>query len=347
MTLKEIAQQANVSVSTVSRIINSPDNSFARKEVRDRVWKIIRETGYSPNPVARELKSGRTKESGEKHGTLAIVLGRTLTLDENPFFSEVSRFIEHISMEMNYPVGLIYSVYDIASPQMLEKIRSISAEGAIVIGRLSQSTSEALDSQYKNIIYVGRNEIRTDWDQIICDGYDAARIGLNYLRECGHSRVGYFGEIKNEVRHRAFLDFTKEEGLFGCPVIECKQSGEAGYSAAEKLLASEDALPAAILCAADIIAISAMKKFKEARIKIPEQLSIMGMDNIELSGYVSPMLTTVGMPIAEMGELAVKTLLDRIMGGHKLSMKIVLPNRLIKRSSVLDVKEGFYKGMYI
>ena len=115
MTLKQIAAQAGVSISTVSRIINAPDGSFARKEVRDRVWAIIQETGYTPNQSARALKRGAVRAEETADGALACILGRTKTLDENPFFAQLARAIEQQAMEQRYQVasclnnGMIYN----------------------------------------------------------------------------------------------------------------------------------------------------------------------------------------------------------------------------------------------
>ncbi len=94
LRLKDIAEKAGVSVSTVSRVINSLDGSFATAEVRDRVWQVIRETGYTPNNVARQLRMGETSKRSMPTKTIACVFGRARTPADNPFFSEVVRAIE-------------------------------------------------------------------------------------------------------------------------------------------------------------------------------------------------------------------------------------------------------------
>ncbi len=344
MTLKEVAAQAGVSVSTVSRIINSPDDSFARKEVRDRVWSIIKETGYTPNLSARELKCGRIKEQETSKGTLACVLGRTKTLEDDPFFAQLARVIEQKAMEQGYPVRLSFSVLDSNPGLIPEKTASFNADGAVILGRVSKSNMAFLEKYYKNLIYVGRNIITADCDQVICNGYDATQIAMKHLISYGHRRIGYIGEISSEVRYQAYLDALHEHGLeySASLVCNCPQNGAGGYQGADYLLSTAHPLPTAVFCATDIAAIAALRRFSESKIKVPEQLSIISMDNIELSGYVSPMLTTVGMPIVEMGTIAVQTLIDRIRRQHKLPMKIFLPNKLTIRESVANINAGAY-----
>lgn len=344
MTLKEIAARAGVSVSTVSRIINSPDDSFARREVRDRVWAIIKETGYTPNLSARELKQGKSKVQSISAGSLACILGRTKTLDDNPFFAQLSRVIEQQAMERKYPVRLSYSIFDVKAAPTLEKIEAAHVDGAVVLGRFSEGAIDFLERHYKNIVYVGRNKISMPWDQVLCDGYEATQIAMEHLIAYGHQRIGYIGETANEVRYQAYREMILKHRLDGNRRLVCEtpHSSEGGYRGADLLLKADVPLPTAVFCAADVSAIAALRRFTEAKIRVPDQLSIISMDNIEMSGYVSPMLTTVGMPVMEMGNIAVQTLIGRIQKQHKLPLKVYLPNRLILRESVANLNAGMY-----
>ncbi|BCJ95387.1 LacI family transcriptional regulator [Anaerocolumna cellulosilytica] len=338
MTLKEIAKRADVSISTVSRIINSMDDSFASKAVRDRVWGIIKETGYVPNQSARELKRGKTDTGSMYTRTIACILGRTKNLDDNPFFAQVARAVEQQSLNLGYSVSLVYSILDIENYDLVSRIESIKTDGAIVLGRFSSTSIKFLEKYYKNIVYVGRNVINTSWDQVICDGYEATCTALWYLIECGHKRIAYIGECNNEIRFKAYLDTLHNNNMEVDTklISECPQNGAGGYQGADWLLKAAGCLPTAVFCATDVCAIAAIRRFTEAGIKIPERLSVISLDNIELAGYVLPMLTTVEMPIFEMGNVAVNTLVERINKRHKLPLKIYLPNKLIIRESVMN-----------
>ncbi|MCX7615209.1 MAG: LacI family transcriptional regulator [Clostridiales bacterium] len=340
MTLKEIATRAGVSVSTVSRIINSPDDSFARKEIRSKVWEIIRETGYIPNQSARELKCAKSESSNKHSHTLTCILGRTKNPNDNPFFAQVARAIEQQALSLGYVVSTSYSIFDIENNALLHKIQTAKTDGAIVLGRFDNNTRKFLDKYYKNIVYVGRNLIDADWDQVICDGYEATKTALNYLITNGHKRIGYIGETANEVRFKAYIDTVQEHNLeSGSELIaSCQQDCSGGYSGVGYLLQSASPLPTAVFCATDVTAIAAIKRFTEAGIKIPEQLSVISIDDIELAQYVSPMLTTVSIPKIEMGKMAVRTLIDRINKVHLLPMKIYLPHKLLIRESTAKLK---------
>jgi DNA-binding LacI/PurR family transcriptional regulator len=338
MTLKEIAERAGVSISTVSRIINSPDDSFARKAVRDRVWEIVRETGYIPNQSARDLKSGAGSGGGKKVAlshTLTCVLGRTRSSEDNPFFASVARAIEQRALNLGYVVTSSYSVFDVGNRALLQKIEADKTDGAIVLGRFDRSMFNFFNKYYKNIVYVGRNSVDAPWDQVICDGYAATRTALKHLIDYGHTRIGYIGETEQEVRYQAYRDTLQEQGWALDPelVAAFAQDGAGGYLGAGFLLEHAQPLPSAVFCAADVTAIAAIKRFSEQGVSVPGQISVIGMDDIELAAYVTPMLTTVSMPKIELGNMALSILMDRIDKVHKLPMKIFVPHKLIVRES--------------
>jgi DNA-binding LacI/PurR family transcriptional regulator len=218
---------------------------------------------------------------------------------------------------------------------------------AIVIGRIDETQIKAIEQQYRNIVYVGRNPLDAPFDQVICDGREATEKAMALLFKNRHKSIAYFGETKNEVRFHAYSEAMRrasatrdETRVFNVP-----HTAEGGYFAAEQFLNQKRPFPTAVFCASDSIAIAAMRRFRESRMKVPENISVIGMDNIELSAYISPMLTTIEMPAIEMGNVAVSILLDRINKGHRLPMKIILPSKLIERDSVWPqgvVDEGSY-----
>ncbi|MDR2525150.1 MAG: LacI family transcriptional regulator [Oscillospiraceae bacterium] len=341
MTLKDIAAKAGVHVSTVSRILASPDDSFGSREVRERVWAIVKDTGYVPNAAARSLRQKNAPPQVCQNGTLVCILGRAKTVDDNPFFGAVARAAEQQALLLGYAVSVSISIAD-ATEIKRSKDKPI---GAIVLGRFEkQETAKVLESLYGNIVFVGRSAVGQEWDQVICDGYEASKIALRHLLAFGHRRIGYIGEAGSEIRYRAYLDILREQGIHpekkwaaACP----HNSAEGGYGGADALLRQADGdLPTAVFCASDVAAIAAMRRFKEEKIRIPERVSIVSLDNIELSGYVTPMLSTVGMPMEEMGKVAVQTLVSRIKKLHRLPLKIHLQGKLARRESVLNLNKG-------
>lgn len=339
MTLKEIASRAGVSVSTVSRVLNSSDDSFGSREVRERIWKLVKETGYVPNKSARSLRMGESHT--ESSGVISCIFGRTKTPADNPFFAQIARAIEQQALQMGYVVNSSYSIFDLKDTNILKTITTMKTDGAIVLGMFGAETRTLLERIYKNIVYTGLNSVDAQWDQVNCDGYQVGLTAMNHLLDLGHTRVAYVGETKNEIRFSAYKDALEQRGL---PldmslVSNCPLDGASGYVGAEKLLQQSSPGPTAIFCGNDITALAVLRKLAELKKKVPADISVIGVDNIELSEYISPMLTTVGVPKEEMGQMAVRILIDRINKQHRLPMRVVLPHKLVIRESTAKPKK--------
>ncbi len=333
MTLKEIASLADVSPSTVSRVINHPGSKAASREVEDKIWQIVRETGYIPDISARSLKlhsaSGQSQNAPKAIGCL---LARTHTSD--PFFSKIARGLEREALRNGYTVKYIFSYQDIQKPDIQQSVRQTRVEGVALLGRPDSKMRSFLKTNFKKIIYAGLNNIDSDFDQITCNAYLASKTAVSYLAELGHTRIAYLGERKNEIRYRGYLDAISQLAL---PlnreyIIDTPLSAEGGYRAAIRLLSSGNDITA-LFCANDLTAIGAMKAAKEAGRRIPEDLSVIGIDDIETCQDTKPMLTTIHIPMEDLGTMTAKVLIDRIETGKRIPMKVELPFRLIRRDS--------------
>lgn len=331
MTLKEIASLAGVSASTVSRVINHPGSKAASREVENRIWQIIREHGYIPNTDAKNLKLHNSR-IGSLPKTIGCILARTHTSD--PFFSKITRGIEKEALRSGYIVKYIHSYQDIQDPDIQKAIRQTKVEGAAILGRPDSKTRTFLKENYSRIIYTGLNNIESEFDQITCNAYLASKTAVSYLAELGHIHIAYLGERKNEIRYRGYWDAISQLAL---PInreliIDTPLSTEGGYQATKRLLSSKSRVTA-LFCANDLTAIGAMKAAVEAGLSVPEKLSVIGIDDIETSQYTTPMLTTIHIPMEELGIMTAKILIDRIETGKRIPMKVELPFRLIKRES--------------
>lgn len=332
MTLKEIAKQAGVSVSTVSRVVNGNAPKAARKDVQDKIWKIARSGGYVPNESAQAL---RRKEQGEKNTkSIACVHARMADAQNDAFFSTLTRSIEQAAMKVGYGVRFSFSAFDIEEEATRRLILNHDVDGAAVLGRCDKKTMNFLREHFSKVVYAGLNELDTKCDQVICDGRAAALDVMEHLRKLGHSRIGYVGDTKNEIRYLAYREALKGWGISYLRELVANAGGtsEAGYQGAARILARTRDVTA-LFCMNDVTAIGAMKAIREAGKRVPEDISVIGIDDIEVARYVSPMLTTVRIPIRDMGYIAVKTLVDRIEGGHALPMKVTLPHQLVERES--------------
>lgn len=334
MTLKDIAQEAGVSVSTVSRVINGKGKSVASKEVQDRIWSIVRRTNYVPNRSAQELRRNITNSEDPLPETIECLLARMPFLEKDYFFSEIARNIETELHSNNYILQYSFTSSGNQLRNTAQELKQNTAKGLIILGRCNQNILATLKQHFRKICYVGLNYLNANYDQVICDGMEASKAAVNYLIELGHSKIGYIGETRNEIRYIGYRCAMIEHNLPTLTqyVADFTLSYKGGYDGAKRLIECGADITA-VFCANDTTAIGAMSAFQEAGLKIPEDISVIGVDDIELSRYISPALTTISIPVAEMGKVASKIMIDRINGGHKIPLKVLLPFSLEVRES--------------
>lgn len=344
MTLKEIAAEAGVSVSTVSRVINKSGKSPAGKEVRKRILEIAQRTGYTPNAHARNLKMHSVRENGNACRSIACLFAQAADIG-----SELARAVLVKGMEEEariHDYSLKYSLSSLGGflPPAFDMMANSSVDGIAVIGGSLADTDST--GQYlchlsqrtpRHIIYTGFEYLDAVLDQIVCDGQRAASDAADRLILSGHRQIAYIGGRGYSVPFLGYCASLKEHG------IPCRESCvklvpismEGGYLGAGELLKS-GLSPTACLCSNDVIAIGAMRAIREFGLTVPGDISIISMDDINVGQYLDPTLTTIHLPLAEMGRMTAKILIDRIEGGHHLPMKIVLPYHMVERESCLS-----------
>ena len=332
MTLKDIANAAGVSISTVSRILNGNSSNAASKEVQNKIWEIARAGGYIPNTSAQALKTGVTVK--KSNNSIACIYARSTDAKNDAFFSTLTRSIEQEALKEGFIMKYSFSAYDIHNPATQHQIKNNEVDGVAVLGRCDKETLQFLKQHFKKVVYAGLNALDADYDQIICDGYAVATEAMEHLFQLGHVRIGYIGETQKEVRYSAYRDVLKKHNIpFDKNLVtNVPISSDGGYQGAKRILDSTKEVTA-FFCINDITAIGALKAIQDCNYKIPEDISVISMDDIDISQYVSPMLTTMHIPIEEIGKMTAKTLIDRIRNGHTLPLKISLPYYLVKRES--------------
>ena len=182
---------------------------------------------------------------------------------------------------------------------------------------------------------IGQNSVPDGtFDQVISSGYQAVLTCVEYLRSLGHRRICYMGETDNEQRYQGYLDAMADLGLGDLTpyVAPCLFNPTGGYEAVNRLLDSGVDFTA-ILCANDMNAVGALKSLREHKLRVPEDVSLIGINDMETVCYLDPMLTTIHIPLEQMAHLGVKLLIDRIEGGHTLPVKMAVPFTLIRRES--------------
>ncbi len=345
-TLYEIAKKAGVSISTVSRALNNDKTKPASKSTAEKILKIAYEIGYiSPESTgARSMSAGTSPKSH----TLLCLLSNTVFNYNDYFYTEIINGIEEEALFHGYQLSKLLSSTELDSATTHRVIEKQTYDGVILLGRFDKHKVEFIKSCTSNIIYAGLNRINAGFDEVICDAYDAVNSVVDYLVDCGHRHLGFIGLMTddsasgvNEHRFTAYKDALVRHKLplemDYCKNVELKS--DLAYNAAIEL-AKDKQLPDAIVCATDYIAIAVISALRNCGIRVPEDVSVVGHDDMDLSEFMQPKLTTTNMQKSELGKFAVKILIDRINGLHEIPILVKLPYRLEIRDSCLDRRKG-------
>jgi len=333
ITIKDIAKKADVSVATVSYVINN--TRPVSPELTARILHAIEELGYSPNAVARSLRQKRTK-----------MIGLIVPDSTNPFFAEIAKGVEDAGYEAGYSVILCNSNAEFERELVyLNLLQSKRVEGIIFIATTThvEQICPIVKSSIPVVIFY--RDIRgLDVDTFRINNFEAGYRGTRYLIELGHQEIACIQPLSPETpsgeRVAGYQRAMEESGLTWretlMPRGDNRLSG--GKRAAEDLLRS--GLPfTAIFSSNDTMAIGAMRTLREAGLRIPEDISILGVDDIILASYSDPPLTTVAQPKYEAGTQAVRFLIDRIEGNYQQGPRnVILNTELIIRKSCSHLK---------
>lgn len=342
ITLKQIAERCGVSVSTVSRILSNPAYSGNNKSKAQEVRACAEALGYIPNIDARALKHSKP-DILESEKQICCYFARSESAGGNQFFEEVLRAIEYQAMVNDCTLGLKVTQKEIEELFLERKSDRDLKKGLIVIGRPEAWFDEILpelNDFYKgNIVFVGLHYMEKPFDQVVCDGYTATVVALDYLYSLNHKRIAYVGETAGEVRFLCYINFLEKKGI---PIqkdyiIECPMSNDGGYGVADRLLEVKGEKPTAVFCANDVTAEGLLRDLNERGVRVPEEISVISIDNLELAQNTKPMLTTVHIPTDTMGRFSVKILVSRINMEHQRSVRVHLPCKLIKRESCCSI----------
>ncbi len=340
--LKDIARETGVSISTVSRILNNDTSRKAGDKTAARVMEAAQKLGFFSQSRVRHLPV--LENTDKKPYSIGCILTSDHETFVSPFFSKLLAAIQN---ELAKTAGLLqynFFVANIKDPGFSRFLTTDRLDCAIMLGRTSQENISLLKQNIPHLVYAGANRIGGGIDEIICDGYEGARCAVNYFISLGHTEIGFIGptqqkyQVVNEHRYNGFMDAMKKAGLTVNPryVADTILTSADGYDSAAALIKSGN-LPTAVFCANDTVALGAMRAFNDNNILIPEDISLMGFDNIDMVSYVKPALTTISVPTGELGRFAVKILLDKIETGRKYPIRLDIPFELVVRESCRNI----------
>lgn len=326
VTVKDIAQELGVSVATISRAF-SPDKVIA-DETRQRVLAKAREMGYAPNLFARGLSSQR---SG-----IAALFAANIT---NPFYPEVSVKLTRRLQDIGLHTMLFTSVGEKGADAALPLLRQYNPDIVIILA--ASMTSKALNDsidEHTPVILFNRYVQGARASAVCCDNYEGGYLVATRLAEAGHERPAFISGLEtastNIDRRRGFCEGCAAAGL---PAPRTISGGDFNYATGYegmKSLASGKGRPDAVFCANDIVAIGAMDAARrELGLSIPDDLSVVGFDDIEMASWPSHDLTTVRQPMNKMIECVIQEITRLNEGSDTSPRDQFLSGRLMVRSS--------------
>ncbi len=326
VSIIDVAKRAGVSPATVSRVLNKTAN--VSPELRERVLSAVSELNYVPDPFAHGMRTKRTRS-----------IGLIISDITNPFFPELARGVEDYVSSVGY--SLILCNTD-ARPEnekrYVELLLNKGIDGLMFTSlRIGEEVIRSLLNDGIPCILVGRKPENIEGlVYVVTDNYKGGCIAGEYLFSLGHKRFAHIsGPLDNSAgreRLAGFIDALKKRGVRekDITIINSDFTMEGGYKSAGDVLGLES-LPSAIFFANDAMAIGALQRFWEEKISIPEVFSIIGFDNIKVSGLVAPPLTTISQEIYRIGQLSARELI-KIIEGEK-GEPVILEPKLIERRS--------------
>lgn len=334
-TIRDVAKLAGVAPITASRVISN--SGYASDEVRQRVNQAVDQLGYVPNFLARSLRSKRTR-------TLALVL----TDITNPFWTTVARGVEDAASEEGYHV-IFCNTDESASKQesYLEAMIQKQVDGILLVpARSKESPIKFLHQQNVQVVLLDRRLPDMEADVVRCDSNGGAYQLVQLLLKLGHRRItilsGPSGVSSADDRVAGYQHALQEAGLETEDqlIIYGEFSLKSGYQMTHDLLAMTPR-PTALFASNNFIAIGALKALHDAGVTVPEEMSVVGFDDLPAAIVVEPFLTVAFQPAYEMGRRATKRLLECLDGQVTDGIQeIVLPVSIIERRSTQAVTEG-------
>jgi len=329
-TLRDVADAAGVHAATASRALNPATRGLVNADTARRVIKVAETLGYRPNPMARGLKTA-------KSGTVGLVIP-DLT---NPLFPPIVRGIEEILEPAGYS-GLIVNTDNDPGREhtLIELLRSRQVEGLIVATALiDHPLLEKLQRERVVMVMVNRRPDRIDAPSITPDDATGVALAVHHLAALGHRRIAHLAGPSNTstgvVRARSFRSTIRDLGLPDDPALTatCRHWSEDAGAQALRGLLDAGANFTAVVAGNDLIALGCYDVFAERGITCPDDISVVGFNNMPFLDKLQPPLTTIAIPHQQIGAEAARLLLDAIAEPNRPARSVLLPLSLIVRGS--------------
>jgi DNA-binding LacI/PurR family transcriptional regulator len=329
--MKDVADRAGVSVCTVSHVLNK--TRPVAPETSQRIMAVIRELNYYQDAHARHLARGRSNF----FGLIVSDIG-------NPFFPEIIKSFETSALDQGFELLLCNTNYDPARTagavrKMIEnKVRGV----AVMTSEFGPDLAEQLTARHVAVVFLDLGAVRRFVANIRVDYARGIHEAIDHLFGLGHRSIGFIAGPQTlgsaVTRREAFTLALREHGLPTDRTVEGNHKVDGGAAAAKALLASPP-LPTAILCSNDLTAIGATRELMGAGVSIPEEVSVVGFDDIDFARFTHPPLTTVSLSGSEIGKLAFQALSGILRLKSNRGAEYVVNTHLVVRQSTAPVRK--------
>jgi DNA-binding LacI/PurR family transcriptional regulator len=326
-TLRDVAERAGVSVTTVSNVVRGWPH--IADDTRSRVAQAIQDLGYEPHPIARWLRTGRTQ-----------AIGFIIPDITSPHFASLASIAEDIAQEHGYSV-LVLNTHDeeMREAQGVRLLTNGLGDGILIVQTTNAlQTTDLLQTITVPVVAIDR--VQNTFKGAFCnvDNLEIARLALQHLYDLGHRRIAHLAGpatvLSAQDRVEGYQRFVEERGL-GYRYISssCYQwSVQEGHSVMGSLLDHAER-PTAVFASNDRMAVGAAHAIRERGLRVPEDISLIGVDDIEVSQHFNPPLTTVRQPVREMARVGIEMLMQLIRGETPAELHVTLSPMLVVRAS--------------
>jgi LacI family transcriptional regulator len=332
-TIKDVAKQAGVSITTVSFVMNNRTDVMISDEVKRRVLKVAQDLDYHPSAMAAGLAGRRTRNLG-------VVFYQQDQIISNQFYSYVIEGIVKETIEKNFNLYFSYLKSEYTGYQSLPKIiREKNVDGVLLMGHCDLQTVSDIKERRIPVVAIDNYPVLKEVDTVQIDNKQGGRIAAEHLTGLGHKNLSLLtiskGRPSIEERGEGWKEAIAKSHLSPSQshIYECQDlSFQGGYEKTREIL-KKDKKITALFCVNDEMAAGAIRAAREIGRKVPSDLSVVGFDNIAISQYTDPPLTTIQVPKEHMGKLAVTRILEIIENKDTAVLRQEVPVELLIRNS--------------
>ena len=333
--IRDVARLAGVSPATVSRVLNNDQTYKMTDETRKNVLRAATELGYKPLVKPTDRKE---RPVPDQRFSIGCLLATTRGKYRDPYYLAILSGIEEETDRQGGVISLIHTEQELEDPEILSRTLNAGLDGLVLMRKLDESLFSQLRSRIPNIVGIDTGHMPID--NIENDHFTVSKMAVEYLYQKGYREIGFIGggsgsqPMRRSRRYRSYLDTMSELGLEIRPewILDCQWDDQKCMELVTAL-AEGPGLPRAIYASSDLMAMAALRAMYKLDIRVPDQVAVIGMTDIETSQYANPPLTTIHVPTEELGRTCARVLAERIRGDRSLPKRIILPSELVPRDS--------------